>query len=169
MSEKILWADERTDLNTLYNWTKANKPYKSIGFGRVCSGRRWFWCAAQDLRPETEKFGWADSEHEAFVAARTNVIEIARGKAASVSISHDLAAHKLQELNEAKRAARPASEGNGSRPVEYLYGQSLSGDWVRFFPDPNQEDTQRGSITRAAPNPSAVAPPRSGDHPASGS
>jgi hypothetical protein len=45
------------------------------------------------------------------------VIEIAGGKPASVSFSADLAAHKLRELNEAKRAARPGSSAKKSKGV----------------------------------------------------
>jgi hypothetical protein len=38
------------------------------------------------------------------------------------------ASSKLKELNEAKRAARPASKARGSGAVEYLYGYSYGGE-----------------------------------------
>ena len=121
MNEKILWNDGRASLDSLYGWSRAHKTYKNIQYGRCRSGKRWFWAATQILNPETEKFGSADTEHQALVAARMAVIEIAGGKPASVSFSANLAAHKLRELNEAKRAARPGSSAKGSGPVELLY------------------------------------------------
>jgi hypothetical protein len=121
MNENILWNDRRASLDSLYSWSRAHKTYKNIQYGRRRSGKRWFWAATQILNPETEKFGWADTEHQALVAAGMAVIEIAGGKPASVSFSADPAAHKLRELNEAKRAARPGRSAKGSGPVELLY------------------------------------------------
>jgi hypothetical protein len=108
--------------------------FRLVYFGRVRSGKRWFWAAVEVLGKEMECWGWADSEDIAIAAARGAAVEIATSDMirTHASLRNEVARDKLKELNKAKRAARPAPKTKGSAQVEYLYGLSLNGNPIRF-------------------------------------
>jgi hypothetical protein len=98
-------------------------------FGRCRSGKRWFWqthClpSLKEQLKSRMKFGWADSEELATVAAMAAVLELKEPKSPGLAFfSQDTACGRLKELNEEKRRQRPAPDTSNSRPVEYLYGR----------------------------------------------
>jgi hypothetical protein len=101
--------------------------YEAAFFGRCRSGRRWFW-AASTIGGERTMHGWTDTEEEAMAAA----MDALRGLKATplmkaISV-HGHASHKLKEINEARRRARPAPDTSDTNTVEYLY--SYIGCWT---------------------------------------
>jgi hypothetical protein len=105
-----------------YSWSRKNKDYRFVQYGRCRSGKRWFWAvwAAASLDNTAERHGWADTEDAAITAARAAVEEIADRTATLAGFSAKFASAKLKELTAAKRAARPASKAKGSAFVQYI-------------------------------------------------
>jgi hypothetical protein len=88
-------------------------------------------------------YGWTDTEAAAIQAAKQCIYDLAAGRAGKGIVSHGSAAHRLKELNRAKRRARPAPATTDARPTEYLFAEhSYDPDWppyervwsIRAFP-----------------------------------
>jgi hypothetical protein len=105
-------------------WGRCSKRhYEDLHFyyGRCRSGRRWFWAVSE--WDGDHAHGWVDSEAEALDQARTAVVRLAAGRAATAFIKHGHASACLKDINTEKRKQRPASTEFDTAPVEYLYGQ----------------------------------------------
>lgn len=101
-----------------------------VTFGRCRSGQRWFWWAVnntlsyktKDCTDVVEKYGFADSEEQAWAAVRAAVRELSADKLTVAVVAQSTANDKLKEINLAKRRGRPLSDATESKVVEYLYG-----------------------------------------------
>ena len=102
------------------------EPEVFLSYGRVRSGKRWFWHVSgwkrRHFDEQYDDYGWADSEAEAVEAAKQSITAIAAGRQTGAGVRHYGAAMRLKELNRSKRAARPASDATDARPTEYLFG-----------------------------------------------
>jgi hypothetical protein len=93
---------------------------------RCRSGKRFFWCIGDRFPSEDHERheGYAADEAEANALALAIIKKLTGTKPARVHLGdHGSAAHRLKELNKAKRAARPASKAKGTNAVQYLYGR----------------------------------------------
>jgi hypothetical protein len=92
-------------------------------FGRVRSGKRWFWAASAYFDGK-QVFGWEDSEEAATEAAMAVLRRLKTDLPMLASFIQQNASLTLKDLNEAKRAARPAPDTADASAVEYLYNRS---------------------------------------------
>jgi hypothetical protein len=88
------------------------------------------------VEDKLEAFGWADTEEQAVDAAIVAVRDIRHrgGKPVIAFFRQGDAAHKLKQLNDAKRAARPAPDTSDAHVVEYLYGSWWDGEDGKSLP-----------------------------------
>jgi hypothetical protein len=112
-----------------------------FSYGRCRSGKRWFWTVAPWFNRDNVD-GWEDSEEAALAAARDVVRGLAGGQPAAAYLHHGNAYRRLQEINKAKRAARPAADTSEARAPEYLFAEHCY--------DPEFGETREWSI-RAFP------------------
>jgi hypothetical protein len=92
-------------------------------FGRCRSGARWFW-AASAYFDGGKLFGWEDTEELATQAAMAAMRRLKTDLPMLASFIQQNASLTLKDLNEAKRAARPAPDTSDAHAVEYLYNKS---------------------------------------------
>lgn len=114
-----------------------------IFWGRVRTGRRWFW-TAYEFGTENRLEGKTDTLDEANRQGHLAALQLAGGVYAHIAVSHGVASSRLRELNAAKRKTRPAPDTADAGPIEYLYF-IYDGDW-----DGNggQSEVWRYRITR---------------------
>jgi hypothetical protein len=100
-----------------------------VYFGRCRSGKRWFWCSGVSFDRGRSAEGWVATEDEAWTAMMAAVLAlVGKGKLIRAGVSHGIATHRLKEINEAKRRARPAPNTKDGHAVEYLYARSSCSD-----------------------------------------
>jgi hypothetical protein len=68
-----------------------------------------------------EQHGWAETEEAAVAAAMAAVQEVRVGSLSIACMFQGFASRKLKDLNEAKRAARPAPDTSDAKAIEYIY------------------------------------------------
>ena len=95
-----------------------------IAFGRCRSGRRWFWTTRAYRGELSDRYGWTETEETAVAAAMAAVLELRAAPLTRANMWQAIASGRLKELNEAKRAARPAPDTSDARPTEYLFAES---------------------------------------------
>jgi hypothetical protein len=125
MSE-ILWMPNDRLSTEERAWSATHPDPTIVWYGRCRSGKRWFWLATTFHRDGSS--GFADTEQEAYAEVRAAVERIADGKPAKAILAHGWASSRLNEINKAKRAAKPAPNTKGSNAVEYLYAYTDGGD-----------------------------------------
>jgi hypothetical protein len=113
-------------------------PHKHDEFlitGRTRSGKRWFWCVSNGDDAGIGEHGYADTDTEAEAAYTAAAERIAGERLCCCYSRAGYASRELKRLNAAKRAAKPASDADDARIVEYLYGTYHHVSDDNRFPD----------------------------------